>query len=123
LAGEAAEYSLSCFMNKSALVETLRSSEKNQTPVKIKIFNSDKPFTGAVQKVLNQIIIVKSDSAQPVTLTFADIESVASSELTTFRNIVHNIWKTLHTRLQSTFRRRRNVAKNQIVGDITNHLH
>ncbi len=83
-------------MNKPALVETLLFSEKNHTVDKIKIINKDKPLIGAVQKVLNQIVILKSASNQQVTLTFGDIESVKNSELTTIENIFQNVFKTLH---------------------------
>jgi hypothetical protein len=54
-------------MNKSALVETLLMSEKNNTIVKIEIINTNKLFVGAMQKVLNQTIILKSVSAEQIT--------------------------------------------------------
>lgn len=63
-------------MNRTALVEELVISEKNNSIVEIKLANTDKLVVGAVQKVLNQMIIVRSTSAEPITLTFADIESV-----------------------------------------------
>ena len=51
-------------------------SEKNNSIVEIKIAKTDRLVVGAVQKVLNQIIILKSAAAEPITLTFGDIESV-----------------------------------------------
>ena len=63
-------------MERTALVEELAISEKNNSIVEIKIINRDKRVVGAVQKVLNQIIILKSAAAEPITLTFSDIESV-----------------------------------------------
>ena len=63
-------------MDRTALVEQLVMSEKNNSIVEIKITNTDRLVVGAVQKVLNQIIILKSAAAEPITLTFADIESV-----------------------------------------------
>jgi ferredoxin-fold anticodon binding domain-containing protein len=83
-------------MNKSALVETLLMSEKNNTIVKIKIINTNKLFVGAMQKVLNQTIILKSVSAEQITLTLGDIESVNRSTISPYRNILLNFLKTLH---------------------------
>lgn len=87
-------------MDKTALVETLVMSEKNHSIVTIKIINLDKPIVGAVQKVLNQVIILKSAAAEPITLTFADIESVNRSSESFFSRIFHNIFKTLHSRFR-----------------------
>ena len=83
-------------MDKSALVQTLVMSEKNHSIVKIKMVNMEKPIVGAVQKVLNQIIILKSSAAGPITLTFGDIESIKCSKSTIFSRLMHNISKTLH---------------------------
>lgn len=83
-------------MNKSALVETLVLSEKNHSIVKIKMVNIEKPIIGAVQKVLNQIIILKPSAAEPITLTFGDIESVHYPSETFFSRLMQNISKTLH---------------------------
>ena len=66
-------------MDKEALVRTLVMSEKNRSKVTIRTINGDKPIVGAVQKVLNQMIILKSTTSAPVTLTFADILSVNGS--------------------------------------------
>ncbi|HET9485826.1 MAG TPA: hypothetical protein VFO54_00245 [Chryseosolibacter sp.] len=66
-------------MEKTAVVETLMMSEKNNSIVAIKIANTDKLIVGAVQKVLNHIIILKPAAAEPITLTFGDIESVTRS--------------------------------------------
>lgn len=63
-------------MEKTAVVETLMMSEKNNSIVAIKVANTDKLIVGAVQKVLKHIIILKPAAAEPVTLTFGDIESV-----------------------------------------------
>jgi hypothetical protein len=83
-------------MEKAALVETLVMSEKNNSVVRIKIFNTDKPVIGAVQKVLNQIIILKSVAAEPITLTFADIESVNQPPPTSIGRLLRNFEETLH---------------------------
>ena len=61
-------------MDKSALVETLMVSEKNHSIVKI--VNTKKPVIGAVQKILNHVIILKAVSSGTITLTLGDIESV-----------------------------------------------
>jgi hypothetical protein len=82
-------------MDKSTLFQTLLLSEQNHTVVKIKIINKKKPIVGAVQKVLNQIIILQSGSDQQVMLTFADIESVNSSQVTFFRNFLSSCVKNL----------------------------
>ena len=87
-------------MEKSALVETLVMSEKNHSIVEIKIVNTDKLVVGAVQKVLNQIIILKSAAAEPITLTFGDIESVRRSTSNVFGSAVQRILKTLHSSLR-----------------------
>lgn len=63
-------------MDRTTLVEQLVMSEKNHSIVEIKIANTDKLVVGAVQKVLNQMIILKSPVSGQITLTFADIESV-----------------------------------------------
>ena len=63
-------------MEKTAVVETLMMSEKNNSIVAIKIANTDKLIVGAVQKVFKHIVILKPAAAEPVTLTFGDIESV-----------------------------------------------
>jgi hypothetical protein len=89
-------------MEKAALVETLVMSEKNNSVVRIKIFNTDKPVIGAVQKVLNQIIILKSVAAEPITLTFADIESVNHPGSTSFGGLLRNFTKTLHRHFQKS---------------------
>ena len=83
-------------MDKSALVQTLVMSEKNHSIVKIKMVNMEKPIVGAVQKVLNQIIILKPFAAEPITLTFGDIESIKDSKGTFFSWLLQNISKTLH---------------------------
>jgi hypothetical protein len=83
-------------MDKTALVQTLALSEKNHSIVEIKIINRDKTIVGAVQKVLNQIIILKPASAEPITLTFADIESINGSTHNRFEKVFHNLYKTLH---------------------------
>jgi hypothetical protein len=66
-------------MDKTTLVETLVLSEKNRSNVCIKVFNKSEPIVGAVQKVLNQMIILRPPAAQPITLTFADIECVTET--------------------------------------------
>lgn len=87
-------------MNKAALAETLALSEKNHSIVEIKIVNTEKPIVGAVQKVLNHIIILKSPIAgQPITLTFGDIESVNKSSHSFFSRLSQNLSKILHWRL------------------------
>lgn len=87
-------------MNKAALAETLASSEKNHSIVEIKIVNTEKPIVGAVQKVLNHIIILKSPIARrPITLTFGDIESVNKSSHSFFSRLSQNLSKILHWRL------------------------
>ena len=82
-------------MDKSALVETLVLSEKNHSIVKIKILNTEKPIVGAVQKVLNQIIILKPAAAEPITLTFGDIESVNRSHTPFFTRLLRTLSKRL----------------------------
>ena len=74
-------------MDKAALIRTLVMSEKNHSKVTIRIINDDKPIVGAVQKVLNQIIILKSAASAPITLTFADIVSVNGSSDSFFDRI------------------------------------
>jgi len=76
-------------------------SEKNNSIVEIKLANTDKLVVGAVQKVLNQMIILKSATAQPITLTFGDIESV--NRLTTSLDGAQQKFSGLFQRL---FRRR-----------------
>lgn len=66
-------------MDKAALVRALVMSEKNHSKVTIKTISNDKPVVGAVQKVLNQIIILKSATSTAITITFADIVSVTLS--------------------------------------------
>lgn len=83
-------------MNKTAVVQTLVMSEKNQSVVRIKMVNIDKPIIGAVQKVLNQVIILKPFTSQPITLTFSDIESVNNSSDSLFLKLLQNLAKTLH---------------------------
>jgi len=85
-------------MDKTALLQTLVMSEKNNSIVKIKIINSDKLVVGAVKKVLNQMIILKCAASEPITLTFADIESVNRSVTTSFSKLLQNFSKTLHNR-------------------------
>lgn len=87
-------------MDKTALVETLVMSEKTHSIVEIKIINTDKTIVGAVQKVLNQIIILKSAAAEPITLTFSDIESVHGSTNSSLTKVLQNISKTLHKRFR-----------------------
>ncbi len=87
-------------MDRSALVETLVMSEKNHSIVKIKMVNTEKPIVGAVQKVLNQIIILKPAATEAITLTFGDIESVNRSRISFLRRLLGNLSKTLHRRLQ-----------------------
>lgn len=72
-------FSVSSNMDKAALVRTLVMSEKNHSKVTIKTISDDKPVVGAVQKVLNQIIILKSATSTAITITFADIVSVTLS--------------------------------------------
>jgi hypothetical protein len=88
------------FMDKSALVKALIMSEKNRSTVTIKVINTEKPVVGAVQKVLNQIIILKSVASEPVTLTFGDIESVDGLSDSLFTRLCQNLFKTLHRRLR-----------------------
>ena len=90
---------LSC-MDRSALVKALMLSEKNRSTVTIKIANTEKPIVGAVQKVLNQIIILKSAASEPITLTFGDIVSVDRSPESVFTRLLQNVSKTLHRRLR-----------------------
>ena len=87
-------------MTKSALVEALLHSEKNNTFVKIKVVNKEKLLIGAVQKVLNQMIIVKSTSAEQITVTFSDIELVNHSESFSLRNVIQNFIRMLQARLR-----------------------
>lgn len=87
-------------MDKSALVKALMLSEKNRSTVTIKIANTDKPIVGAVQKVLNQIIILRSSASEPITLTFGDIVSVDGSPESVFTRLLQNVAKTLHRRLR-----------------------
>jgi hypothetical protein len=83
-------------MDKTALVQTLVMSEKTNSIVEIKIINIEKPVVGAVQKVLNQIIILKARGPEPITLTFGDIESVQGSSANFFRRLFQNLSKILH---------------------------
>jgi hypothetical protein len=83
-------------MDRTALVEELVMSEKNNSIVEIKIINTDRLVVGAVQKVLNQIIILKSVAAEPVTLTFADIESVKLLTDTFVDGVLQKILKRIH---------------------------
>lgn len=78
-------------MDRSLLVQTLVMSEKTHSIVTIKVVNEEKPIVGAVQKVLNQMIILKSHTAQPITLTFGDIESVDRSTNPVFSSFVQKI--------------------------------
>ena len=71
-------------------------SEKNHSIVEIKIANTDKLVVGAVQKVLNQMIILKSPVSGQVTLTFADIESVTRQTHSFFEGILRTPVKILH---------------------------
>lgn len=87
-------------MDKSALVQTLVMSEKNHSLVTIKVVNAEKPIVGAVQKVLNQIIILKSGAAQPITLTFGDIESVDGQASPVFARLCHKIQIYFHRHLR-----------------------
>ena len=73
--------------------------------VRIKVINHDKPLVGAVQKVLNHIINLKSASDQQIMLTFADIESVTSSQLTTFWNFYRNVSKNITQFLEKSVRK------------------
>jgi hypothetical protein len=74
-------------MDKTSVVETLALCEKNNSIVTIKVVNTDKPIVGAVQKVLNQVIILKSAASEPITLTFADIESINGSVEPFFKRV------------------------------------
>jgi hypothetical protein len=87
-------------MNKSALVETLLLSERNNTLVRIKLVNTKKPVIGAVQKVLNQMIILKASSTEQLTVTFSDIESINPLESVSFRHFIHNFFRTVHARIR-----------------------
>lgn len=87
-------------MDKTALLETLVMSEKNHSIVEIKMINTDRLVTGAVQKVLNQIIILRSPASQPVTLTFADIESVRRLSHTVVDNAVSRVQRRVHQLLR-----------------------
>jgi hypothetical protein len=87
-------------MNKSALVEVLLRSERNSTLVRVKLVNTKKPLIGAVQKVLNQMIILRAGSNEHITLTFSDIESVNTFESVSFWHFIHNFIRTLHARLR-----------------------
>ena len=87
-------------MDRTALVEQLVMSEKNNSIVEIKITNTDRLVVGAVQKVLNQIIILKSAAAEPITLTFADIESVnrlTNNFFSGYLRILQNLLKRFRT--------------------------
>lgn len=83
-------------MDKTALVESLMLSEKNRSIVKIKMVNMEKPIVGAVQKVLNQIIILKPAAAEPITVIFGDIESVKGSRKTFFGRLRDFLSQALH---------------------------
>jgi hypothetical protein len=88
-------------MERTALVEELVMSEKNNSIVEIKVINKDKLVVGAVQKVLNQIIILKSAAAEPITLTFADIESVTRLADTFSSGVYLKILKKLQRRFRA----------------------
>lgn len=83
-------------MEKSAVLQTLLSSEKNRSLVTIKTIHAEKPLRGFVEKVLNQMIIVRSVSTSPLTLTFTEIESVMTSNLSHIERVLRIIRKTLH---------------------------
>lgn len=83
-------------MDKSAVLQALVSSEKNRSLVTIKTIHAEKPLRGFVEKVLNQIIIVRPASASAVTLTFTDIESVITSNQSLAERVLRIIRKTLH---------------------------
>jgi len=87
-------------MDKTAVVQTLVMSERNNSLIAIKIVNAEKPLIGAVQKVLNQVIIFKSAAAEPITLTFADIESVNGLSHRRLGKVFLNISKNLHRRFR-----------------------
>ena len=87
-------------MDKSALVKALMLSEKNRSTVTIKIANAEKPIVGAVQKVLNHIIILKSAASEPITLTVGDIISVDGLPASVFTRLLQNVSKTLHRRMR-----------------------
>ena len=82
-------------MDKTALVETLALSEKNRSNVSIKVFNKSEPIVGAVQKVLSHIIILRPPAAQPITLTFADIECVTEAHAPLALNPISRFFKGL----------------------------
>lgn len=88
-------------MDKSALLKTLMLSEKNHSIVTIKTIHAEKPIRGFVEKVLNQMIILRSAAESLITLTFADIESVAASNQSHLERVFQNIRKTLHRRIRS----------------------
>lgn len=85
-------------MDKAALVRTLVMSEKNHSKVTIRTLRHDKPLVGAVQKVLNQIIILKSAASTPITLTFADIVTVHGSAESLIDRLFRYFRKTLRDR-------------------------
>jgi hypothetical protein len=99
-AGAAAIICVSLSMDKSALVQTLAMSEKNHSMVTIKIINAEKPVIGAVQKVLNQVIILKSSADEQITLTFGDIEAVNGQSDSFFGKLIRNFSKILHRLLR-----------------------
>lgn len=99
-AGAAAVIWVSLSMDKSALVQTLAMSEKNHSMVTIKIINAEKPVIGAVQKVLNQVIILKSSADEQITLTFGDIEAVNGQSDSFFGKLIRNSSKILHRLLR-----------------------
>ena len=86
-------------MDRSTLLKALVSSEKNRSMVTIKTVHANQPITGLVEKVLNHIIILKSSASSPVTLTFADIESISDSNESHFDRLFQNVLKTLHKKM------------------------
>jgi hypothetical protein len=82
-------------MDKTTLVEALVLSEKNRSNVSIKVFNKSEPNVGAVQKVLNQVIILRPPAAQSITLTFADIECVTEANAPVAVNPISRFFKGL----------------------------
>jgi hypothetical protein len=82
-------------MDKTTLVEALVLSEKNRSNISIKVFNRSEPIIGAVQKVLNHIVILRPATAQAITLTFADIECVTETPKAAVLNPISKFLKGL----------------------------
>jgi hypothetical protein len=99
-AGRATDYFVVFLMNKSVMVEALLLSERNNSLIRLKLVNTKKPLIGVVQKILNQVIILKSASNEHVTLTFSNIEAIDTIDSVSFRHFIHNFIRTLHSRLR-----------------------